>query len=408
MRIAFVAPFGLGAKTTVWARTLPLAKELVALGHDTTILIPPWDTPADAGKGWSDEGVQIHNVALGGGMLGILWRMQRRLRLFQPDVVHIVKPRAHAGLIQWWLWQRRRLRGMLKLEQTPHILLDIDDWEQAWSEINQYGWLLSTFLRWQEEWGIRHADGISAASRWLVDRATEYASECPILYLPNGVSEPIPRPATSEHPNPTGIDDFESGPTILYFTRFIEVEPEWLAQFWNHLQALVPEVKLVIAGNALTPGREEVFRQALDNSALDGAMSNAKSCTGSGVSWLGYVPFEELPALYAAADCAIFPSAEKPLLQAKCSVRLATVLLHGIPVVGSAVGQQAEYGAGGAALLLPADATPQHFAGKVAELLAHPERQTQLGKQARKRLLAEFNWQGLGARLEKFYEQFVG
>ena len=32
-RIAFVAPFGLGQKTTVWARTLPLARYLAAQGH---------------------------------------------------------------------------------------------------------------------------------------------------------------------------------------------------------------------------------------------------------------------------------------------------------------------------------------------------------------------------------------
>ncbi len=48
----------------------------------------------------------------------------------------------------------------------------------------------SAFLDWQEEWGIRHADGITAASRWLVERAKAYAPETPILYLPNGVTLP--------------------------------------------------------------------------------------------------------------------------------------------------------------------------------------------------------------------------
>ena len=391
MRIAFVAPFGLGEKTTVWARTLPLAKELVALGHQVVIIIPPWDTPKDAGREWLDGAVLVHNVGLHGGMLGILWRMLRQLRLFEPDVVHIVKPRAHAGLLQWWLWQVRRFHP----ERSPHILLDIDDWEQSWSEINEYGWILSRFLRWQEEWGIRHADGISAASRWLVDRATSYVAECPILYLPNGVTRPDEPPAVKY---PTG-----DGPSVLYFTRFIEVGPEWLAQFWVHLQALVCNPKLVVAGNALTPGREEMFQRAMGNFAPDVPLSDAEST----VSWLGYVPAGELPALYAGADCAIFPSAEKPLLQAKCSVKLATVLLHGVPVVASAVGQQAEYGANGAALLLPTDASPDYFAERVAEVLMSTDQQVALGRQAQDRLLAEFDWKSFGLQLEAFYRQFV-
>ena len=75
--------------------------------------------------------------------------------------------------------------------RTPAILLDIDDWEQAWGPINGYPATTARFLAWQEEWGIRHADGITAASRWLVERAKAYTPETPVLYLPNGVTLPV-------------------------------------------------------------------------------------------------------------------------------------------------------------------------------------------------------------------------
>jgi hypothetical protein len=65
-----------------------------------------------------------------------------------------------------------------------------------------------------------------------------------------------------------------------------------------------------------------------------------------------------LPSLYPHIGCAIFPAQPTVLQQAKCSVRLATTLLSGVPVVASAVGEQAAYGAEGAANLVPAGALP--------------------------------------------------
>src|SRR5262245_48937000 len=106
-RIAFVAPFGLGQKTTVWARTLPLARHLVRCGFAVQVIIPPWDTPADAGQRREDAGVEIIQVPIKGGIPATVGRMVGQLNQFRPDLVHIVKPRAHAGLVQWWLWVSR-------------------------------------------------------------------------------------------------------------------------------------------------------------------------------------------------------------------------------------------------------------------------------------------------------------
>jgi len=137
-----LAPFGLGQKTTVWARTLPLARELVARGHTALVIIPPWDTPADAGRTWSEGGVELINVDINGGIPHTIRRMLAEVERAEPDLVHIIKPRAHAGLVQWWLWQRRLWRR----KHHPPIVLDIDDWEQAWSEINDYGRITARFF----------------------------------------------------------------------------------------------------------------------------------------------------------------------------------------------------------------------------------------------------------------------
>ncbi len=379
-RIVYVAPFGLAQKTTVWARTLPLARVVAMCGHTVSLLIPPWDSRADAGRRWDDAGVEVVNLDLGGGLPSLMARLMAALDARQPDLVHIVKPRAYAGLAQWWLWRRRR---------RPALLLDIDDWEQAWASINRYPAPTARFLAWQEEWGIRHADAITAASHWLEERARAYSPATPVLYLPNGVAPPSEpsRLAGSRSKQPTVL-------TVLYFTRYVEAPPEWLAAFWRSLAAMTPGVRLVVAGRPLQAGRDTLYRAVMEQQAGSAAAA---------VEWLGAVQPEAVAALQQQATCAIFPAEATPLHQAKCSVRLATTLLQGVPVVASAVGEQAHYGAAGAAVLTPAGAPPEEFAAAVAGVLAAPEQQAELARQARSRLLDMYNWSRLGHQLEEFY-----
>jgi glycosyltransferase involved in cell wall biosynthesis len=379
--VCFVAPFGLGKKTTVWARTLPLAKGLAARNWIATILIPPWDTPGDAGRSWCDEGVSLVNVAVGGGIPATTRRLVREVSARQPDLVHIIKPRAHAGLVQWWLISRR------VSNHTP-VVLDIDDWEQAWAPINRYSWPVARFLAWQEEWGIRHTDAITAASRWLEQRAHAYAPTTPVLYLPNGISAPGEATAGWQ-PKPGGA--------VLFFTRFVEISPEWLAQFCASLYARRPQTRIIIAGTPVQPALDEPFRRQV-------AMTNAAQA----VDWLGFIPPADLPKLYARAGCAIFPAADVPLQQAKCSVRMATTLLQGVPVVASAVGEQVAYGAGGAARLVAAHVSPAEFAAAVDEVLCQPEVQIALGAAARRRLSQRYAWDSLAHELADFYAKVLG
>lgn len=393
MNIVYVAPFGLGEKTTVWARTLPMAGQAVAAGHRATIVTPPWDTSADSNTRSVRDEVTLIQVDVRGGLPLIWQRMVREVGNLKPDIVHIVKPRAYAGLVQWRLCQSRRMRR----GSGPVILLDVDDWEQAWASINHYPPHMARFLTWQEEWGIRHADGITAASRWLVDRAKSYAPQTPRLYLPNGVAlaDNATEPGTSSVSRYSAANDEQN---VLFFTRFVEISPEWLTAFWQFLHSLLPNSRLLVAGNALQDGREDIFRRAIGRAGGDFAAS---------VSWLGHVNSTAIADLYDAADCAIFPAVEEPLQQAKCSVRLATTLLHGVPVVASAVGEQKAYGADGAALLVSAEATPQEFAQAVYAVAGNSEERQALAERARQHLLARYDWDRLGQKLVDFYGKFA-
>lgn len=383
-RICFVAPFGLGQKTTIWARTLPLAQTLVAHGWRPAILIPPWDTPADAGRRWEEAGVDVFQVELGGGLIFQVFRLLHEIKQLQPDIVHVVKPRAHAGIVQWLLWQRRRVGGI-----NARLLLDADDWEQAWAPVNGYSWPVARFLAWQEEWGIRHLDGVTAASRWLVDHIHQANPMSPILYLPNGV-EPLAPTAPRWTPN--------GGGDILFFSRFVEISPFWLVRFLLSLHETNPASHLIVAGAPVRPGLDADFRAALHAASPQAAAQ---------IEWHGYVDAAQLAVIYARIGCAIFPAEPTILQQAKCSVRLVNTLLAGAPVVASAVGEQAAYGADGAAQLVPADAPPEAFAAIVSQVLSTPARQRTLSEHARQRLLARYDWRLLGADLHTFYQHIL-
>lgn len=386
-RVCFVAPFGLGQKTTIWARTLPLARTLAKQGWSPTILIPPWDTPGDAGRYWADGGVSVINVKMVGGVLGVVFSLLHEIQKLTPTIVHIVKPRAYAGLVQWSLWQRRKFPGG---SQTS-LLLDADDWEQAWQPINRYPLPVAHFLAWQEEWGIRHADGVTTASQWLTRTIRQANPMAPVLHLPNGI-EP-PRTTDPRWLPNTDCED------VLFFTRFAEVSPQWLVDFFRWLHEKRPGSKLLIAGSPVHAGLNEPFRNALESI---GGSAFAQ------VEWLGYVKPEQLAVIYRRIGCAIFPAEATVLQQAKCSVRLASTLLAGVPVVASAVGEQSAYGGSGAARLVAADAPPQLFAAVVNEVLSMPVQQQQiLSEAARQHLLDRYGWEKLGTQLHDFYLQFL-
>ncbi len=159
----------------------------------------------------------------------------------------------------------------------------------------------------------------------------------------------------------------------------------------------MPSATLLVAGTPVQPGLDAPFRAALGEVDEE----------GSQILWRGYVPTAELTQLYGSATCAIYPAASVPLNQAKCSVKLATTLLHGVPVIASAVGEQAHYGARGAARLVPAEASPAEFARAVADLLGDAETQRDMIASGRQHLRNGYRWSELAAQLERFYMEQV-
>ncbi len=377
MRIAMVGPFGFHPKKTMRARAFRLARALVASGHDVAIFMPPWHTPQEAGRSWTEDDVAITYVPLQGGTLGITRALLRATLAFGPDVVHCFKPKAYSGLAAWWLWRRRR--------RDLRIVVDSDDWEGwgGWNERAPYSPLQKRFFAWQERWGLRHQHALTVASRTLESLAWAHgAAPDQVYYLPNGPGIAPGIPATNRRES-LGL---ARRPVLLLYSRLFEFGAERLVTILQRVQTALPDLAILTVGAGLYDADSAALREQMEQAGLDRLLVDA-----------GWVDEAELPALLAAADVGLYLMDDHLLNRAKCPVKLADMLAVGVPVVGEAVGQVPEYVVHGETGLLRASGDEEGLAQDLVRLLRDDPLRRQLGRQGATRIAGCFSWQRLAA-----------
>lgn len=387
MRIAMIAPFAVHPKGTTRWRVLPLARALGERGHQVRVIVPPYDWPQHGGQRWQDHGMEVINVPLPAGMpVGGHRELARRVAetavAWRPDVVHCFKPKGYSGLAAWLLAQRWR-------DRLP-LVMDVDDWEAGWNRRAEYPAAWRWFFGWQERWGLRHADAVTAASGWLAGYANDLrrtARTCfavgDVFYLPNGVesaSAGLLRPRTG------------MAPQVLLYTRFVEHTSEEVWQVWRQVLAEQPGARLLVAGCGASGEEARLARLA------------QKAGAGSSIVRLGWTPAASRPGLFAAADVALLPVGDTPLNRAKSPMRLVEMLAAGLPVATQAVG---EYGVlvrnGETGLLAPAgDAAG--LAAAVVRLVEDEPLRLALGWAAAQRMAEQYAWSKLVATALAAYE----
>lgn len=384
MRIALVAPFGLRAKGTARARALPLGRALADSGHTVALFVPPYDSPEDSGRQWreavarsgdrpqqeGEAGVDIINVRLPFGRGGAAWHFRLGWRLFlavrdwQPDVVHVFKPKGPSGLA-----------GML-LSFILHplsLVMDSDDWEGpgGWNDDPRAGYSSTQrrFFAWQERYGLSHADAWTVASECLRDRAIAFGAAPDRVYvLHNGISLQSPSAIKNQQ-----LKIENPKPAILY-TRFAGVRPAEVAAVWALVRERLPDARLVVVGRGLAGEERDLVGLP-------------------GIEVRGWVEPAELPGVLAGASLAIAPWADTPSNRARHSAKVLELMAAGLPVVATAVGElPATLGEAGV-LVPPGDNAA--FAEAVAALLADPAQAEALGRAARDRVRAQYGWPAL-------------
>jgi glycosyltransferase involved in cell wall biosynthesis len=384
-----VGPFGFHPNKTMRSRALPLARALVQRGHTLSLFLPPWQTPAEAGKHWQEDGIAIRTVPLKGGVPGITRRLVQETLAWQPDVVHTFKPKAYSGLVAWWLWRfhRHHLR----------LVTDTDDWEGwgGWNNRAPYTPLQKRFFAWQEQWGLRHNHALTVASRalqtlaWATGRPPHH-----IHYLPNGPGIRLESPSPSEG---EGLGErvklgLANRPTLLLYTRLFEFDPGRLIAILTHVKAALPNLAVLLVGLSLFEQDAAALRQQADAAALSDTFIEA-----------GWVEEPKLPALLASADVALYLMDDTLLNRTKCPVKLADLLAVGLPVVAEAVGQVPEYIRHQQTGLRRPTGDVDGLAADLISLLQNPAERQHFSAAAQTHLQQNFSWQHLATIAERAY-----
>jgi glycosyltransferase involved in cell wall biosynthesis len=395
MNIVFTGTFAMAPKSTMRARALPLARGLAAAGHTVTMVLPPWDNPADAGRAWDDGGVRVINLLLPPRLplLGDLWlalRLLRQVLALQPDVVHVFKPKGFGGLVAQALLAVQAL-GRLR---TVRVVVDTDDWEGdgGWNDVEPYPRWQKRLFAWQEQWLLRHAPAVTCASRALERMATALRAGRPgVTYLSNGAS-PWPQPApgaVAALRERLGVPS--EAKVLLLYTRFVECTPERFVRLL-HLVAQHGQRPAVLLVGAGLHCEEQRFREEAARSGLPLPLTMA-----------GWVAPADLPAHLALADVALFPMEDTLINRTKCSVKLIDLLSAGVPVAAEAVGQCNEYIEDGVSGVLTPPGDDEALAQAAAGLLHDAGRRAAIGAAARTRIPERFGWAGLAAALGAVY-----
>jgi glycosyltransferase involved in cell wall biosynthesis len=290
------------------------------------------------------------------------------------------------------LWGLRRLG-----HRSVRLVLDTDDWEQAWNDILSYSTLQKRLFAWQEIWGLRHADAVTVASRALEQWVRRYRDGASpgVHYLPNGYS-PIKEEArlslTSTTPQVVREQwRLDSAPTVLLYSRFLEFRLGRVVALVGQVARQLPQARWLIVGRGLNGEEKELERQ-VNQAGL-----------GRYVNFTGWLPLDQLPAYFQAADVAIFPYDDTWLNRTKCSIKLIDLLSTGLPVVADAVGQNCEYIQHNKTGILAPAGDDVAFGQALVELLQSPDQRRRLGQAAARAIREQFDWLQLAQSVERAY-----
>ena len=401
MYAVYIAPFGFAPKNTTGRRLMPMARAAAAVGHRVRVIVPPYDDPATYGREWEDDGVEVmclprprfDGTALIGAAL-TQWGLARAaadlVAAWRPDLVHVFKPKAVSGLAQTLIARRR---------DRPAIVLDLDDWEgrEGWSRNEDYPRPLVELFEIQERLGMRRCDAFTAASRLLTERAGDVASDCPRLHIPNGFDPAAYEAWESDRVGSAfrrslGIRSQER--LILIYTRFFDYELEDWASVIRAIAAKSATARFLVLG-AGKFGQERDLAADMRVSGLADRMS-----------FLGWLPFADIPSALAAVDLALMPLADTVANRAKCSPRYIDLMYAGVPVVTTPVGEALTFISDGETGFVAADASPEAVAAAAMRALAS-DASTDVTDRARALAVQELAWEQLTEPLSGLYEGAV-
>ncbi len=248
---------------------------------------------------------------------------------------------------------------------------------------------------WQERWLALHADAVTVASRALETQVWGFGVDpARVTYLPNG-----PDPALRDQPPVTAEQKAEvraqlgvgDAPLAIYIGHIPRGSDMDLAiEAMARLAGRLPDARLVIAG--LGDGLADLQARAQALGVADR------------VIFPGWIPREQVPLYAAAADVSVNPYRDSLINRSKCAVKGVIAMAMGKAVVSTRVGQNLEYIEDGRSGLLTEPGDADALAQALLAVLSDRELAAELGRNARQRIWAKFDWDVRAELVEGVYQ----
>jgi glycosyltransferase involved in cell wall biosynthesis len=355
-----------------------LCKALAARGHRLTVFTTDVDTEGavPTGQAVALDGVEVWYFPVTSPRR--LYRSPRmdaalRQRITEFDVLH---------LHSIFLWPTSAAAREAEQAGVPYLVAPRGMLVR--DLLRRRGrWRKTLWLRFVELRTLARAAGLHATADLEAEEARKLGLPLPrIFVVPNGIDEPVPRPAAEELAAP--VRDLLAGaPFLLYLGRL-----SWKKGLDRLIPALarVPDAVLALAGND-----EEGIRPRLE------ALAREAGVAGRTV-FLGPVDGADKAALLHGCAALVLPSYSEnfgnSVLEAMAAGRPVAVT----PEVGLA-GVVREERAG-----IVADGDPAVLGEALRTLLADPERDA-MGRRGAEAARRRFGWAAVAEQMEEVYEE---
>lgn len=373
--------------TGTYQRASCLARELVAAGHELTLVTTSRDRRSEGSeREWFGVRViEAPDLLSGSARTGwdpwnTLWRV-RRLARQRFDLIHAFDSRPAVIL------------PALALHRTTGapLFMDWADWWGRGGTIRERsGWATRTLFGPVETWFEEAFRTGATAHTTIVDTLRErcIALGVPaarVLTLPNGcVPPPEPRLPKAEARAALGVD---AAPLLLHIGVMLPADATFIFDALRRVRRTLPDTRLVLVGHC---------------------RARVPADLNAAVTRTGFVDDARLQTWRAAADVGLLVLRDTVASRGRWPGKLSDYLSGGVPIVMTRVGAAAAMiGDAGAAVLAPP--TPAGFADAVIATVRDGAAQSRLGARAFELAAGELSWHVMARRLVTFYrEQAAG
>jgi len=334
-----------------------MSRDQAEMGHDVTVLTTkerPDQPEIEETHGYTvvrvSPGATIAGNDVSSGVARYLWGIDSE----EFDVIH-----AHSHLyFSTNLAALKRRLGSIPLAITNHGL-----YSQSAPE-----WVFDLYLRTLGRWTFNRADVVFCYTETDKQRVQDLGVHSDVEVVANGIDT---ERFTPEGPESDSITS--DGPVVLFVGRLVEGKRPGIAvEAFAGVREEHPDAELYLCGDG--PLREQVTERAAELGVKDA------------VTFLGHVPYDEMPRVYRSGDVLVLPSRAEGLprtvLEAMASgvPVVASDLEHVAPVVEEA-GETVSVGNVGG------------FEREIRTLVGDAGRRGKLGQAGRRLVAEQFRWE---------------